>query len=201
MLPIHRACAAILLVLVPAVANGDPPLSSPVTLTVGGGVTVSDLPVDDYRSDPARTFRAGPGLQMDIAYRLRPALAIGAHGGVAVSHGMDLEHYSMSDLEWEYSYYSIELGVMAQVMLVDRVWLSPWIGVHKLSSDHHLPGWADSIALGYGIVIGGDVYRIGAHRAALFVSATRSARDDPRVDFGGPSPAFLAFVAGAAYHY
>ena len=192
----------VFLALASRLAIAEPVRPYPITVTAGLGVAMSDFPSDDYRSyGQDRSFTSGAALRLDVAYLVHPSVAIGVHTGLARVDGLDTEQRSMFNVDWPFTYTALEAGVTVQ-MTVDRFWLAPWVGMQQLDASEGLWGWALEWTLGYGLAAGGTIYRNGIHRADLYVSATRSVKDDP--DYGSIEPyteTFLSFAAGVAYRY
>jgi hypothetical protein len=182
-------------------AGAEPAPHTNMTVTVGAGVAYSDIPEDNYQSyEAARSFTPGWALRVDVARFVHPQIAVGVHAAISRAQGLDTEHRSMFNVDWEFSYSPVELGLTAQ-LVIDRFWLAPWVGVHGITADDgYLADWVTSPSLGLGLAAGGTVYRDGVHRVDLFASATRSVKHD--ADYGTPEgydETFLGFAVGIAY--
>lgn len=145
------AAGAVLLALsVPARAD------SPWVLQAGVGLGVHRTHAD-YPGAPPPGFSFGPAVQIDAGYRVHCIAAVGFHLGAQVVSAP--QEQAVNSFE-DQTYIGIEAGLSGSVVL-DRVTLSPWLGLQSLHSKRYRAA---------GLIGTYDVRTFGHERIALLAS-------------------------------
>ena len=138
--------------------------ADPVTTTAGLGASWSQYELAS--SDRFDDFRFGQALHLDVGYRVHHGVSIGVHTGVSRATGTDSNFMSHGP----FTYWPLELGITAQLVVLDQAWVAPWIGVHRvrLGADS---GTADAtLSFGWGMAVGVDRPVGDGHHLGVFAS-------------------------------
>lgn len=128
------------------------------TLAGGVGITLDDVAF----GDGSNSVRNGGMVFVDWARRYRPATWLGVH--VAVSRVTGTASYEFDRTTYHYSYVPVEVGFLAQQVLVERVWLWGTLGlVRGRHHDESRTNWTGGLMLGAGIAV--DLYKVGVFAA------------------------------------
>jgi hypothetical protein len=121
------ATAAALLAI-SGIASAD----SPWVLQAGVGLGVHRTHAD-YPDAPPAGLSFGPAVQIDAGYRVHCIAAVGFHlGAQVVSAPQEQSATSFTDQ----TYIGVEAGVSGSIVL-DRVSLSPWLGLQSLHNKRY----------------------------------------------------------------
>src|SRR5262245_52263013 len=182
------AVVAMALMIAPTLAAAQP-----VTVLVGPEIRFHLTAPDEAGDLGTSTGADGPvgvgGLSATVAYLLTPHIALGIHGGVASRHYGTGEVVGLG-LADRHDNRPIIADIAATVQFTHhRVWAAPWLGRHvsrrntetercMRSSfsdpvqcrDSRTVEWRDGYT-SFGLTVGIDLLRIGAHNIAMFVDA------------------------------
>ena len=162
----HRLVVIGALLLSAGIATADT-----VTTTAGLGASWSQYPSARAQGDgPDDDYRFGQALHLDIAYRLHHGAAIGVHTGVSRSTGTTRNSGFMPNA---FTYWPLELGITAQLVVLEQAWVAPWIGVHRARLVDEADGVDAVLSFGWGVTFGFDRPVAEGHRVGLFVSVVR----------------------------
>jgi hypothetical protein len=185
---VARVRFALLLLLV--VATAPARAESPFVATVGLGVATGKVTASQLTADT----ELGGGLLIDVGYRVHPSLAIGVH--VAATY------LRLGDPNPSMGFVPIELGLSAQYVIAEQVWIAPSIGIEDDQLAHQTDQYvmldrARTLALG--LAVGVDLARDRAHRVGLFGALAHSSYTAPMTEVA--SQTFTALIVGVAVRY
>jgi len=174
--------------IVPAMAAAQP-----ITLLVGPEVRFHLASPDEAGDLGISTGVDGRsevgGMFATVAYSVTPHIALGIHGGMAS------RHYGTGEtVGWDIKDHHDNRPIIADIAVTvqltrSRLWAAPWLGRHvsrrateterctrnRLSDpwqchDSRAVEWRDGYT-SFGLTVGVDLVRIGAHNIAMFVDA------------------------------
>lgn len=171
---------ALLILLASADAHADGSWS----VAFGGGpavVRVGGTPelLDGSKHDG---IKLGATARLDAGYRIADKVAFGTHLGLAYAEAK----YTRS-IAGQTTYVPFELGLGAQLTIVDRLLVAPWAGEIDMSGARF---WAGGITVGFDVIE-------GAHERLTVVVSFTNARESFRAN----PETYDAFGAGVAYRY
>jgi hypothetical protein len=202
---------ALALMIVPALASAQP-----VTLLVGPEIRfhlTAPYEAGDLGTSTGMDGAAEVGgLLATIAYPVTPHIALGIHGGLASRHYGTGETVGLGLVD-RHDHRPIIADIAVTMQLTrGRLWAAPWLGRHvsrratetercmhnSVSGpwqchDSRTVEWNDGYT-SFGLTVGIDLVRIGAHNIAMFVDAqygsgsyaAASTGIGYRLDFGAP---------------
>lgn len=190
-----RWCLAVLLASGTAAADSSStrvPLG--MVASVGGGyASRHDEIYQPDRSDAVLS------VQLDLGYRFHDRAMAGIHAAFASGVSVD-EPYPMSMFSYtfDYLYRPLQLGVGGLIMVHDRVFVSPWLGVQRnwreleqrTTTFNGMPGREPEVSYGngdwesfggtspvFGVSTGWDAALFGDHRITVSASFTHAFLD------------------------
>jgi hypothetical protein len=171
---------ALLILLTSADAHADGRWSvafggGPAVFRVGGTTEL----VDGSKHDGVKL---GATARLDAGYRVADKVAFGTHLGLSY-----VEAKYTRSIAGPTTYVPFELGLGAQLTIVDRLLVAPWAGQIDMSGARF---WAGGITVGFDVVE-------GAHERLTVVASFTNAREN----FRSYPETYDAFGAGIAYRY
>ena len=170
---------------------------------------------DGLHNEVDESFVGGQRLSLAAGLKVRPELAIVLHGAVALTsttQALVAYDYQTGDpqrVAFPYTYRPYEVGVGATYTVLDRLSVSPWIGlvgVHTKAT-----GGSEPKQFGFGAELGVDLYVVHRERVSVMLDASYSKLNDysyqpnpddlPTVDPKGHDAALVQFGIGLAYRH
>jgi hypothetical protein len=127
-------------------------------------------------------LKLGASARLDAGYRVMDAIAVGAHLGIAF-----LEAKYSNSIAGPMTYAPFEAGLAAQLVIANRVAISPWGGILDT---------AESRFFAAGVTLGFDLLERSHDRIGAIVAFTTA-----RENFRSNPETYDSIGAGIAYRY
>jgi hypothetical protein len=188
-----RSIATVLVVVCTAATSAH--ADGPIVIRAGFGLT-RDLGIHDFRGAGAQstTHPSGPGVHIEMGYRIHEYVAAGVHVGVTRnSESVELGDAGLGFSRFDNVYWPVQLGLGAQFS-ISRVWASAWAGINDGADNDKERRFALGLGLGVDLYIAPS-----GHRFGIYFDGAYSPPEDNPIGDDGPGNRYVS--GGVAYRY